>query len=404
MDRRAKITLLVLGLILAGILISEVVRPRPLDWKPSYTAESKIPFGCFVLYNELPGLFPGQVLETVQESLYGVLTRSQGGTTSNYLLINESIDLDARETGAILKHVARGNSVFIAASRLGGPLADSLNLAMASDYGMVPGSSLLTLAHERFQGQEYPVSRGTYNAHFSRVDTLATTVLGHVHYERKDYLGEGPSERLTRPNLIRTDFGQGYFILSATPQAFGNYHMLGGHAQYVAGTLSYLGQRDLLYWDDYQKAGRAYIESPLRFVLDQESLKWAYYLTLTGLLLFVAFRAKRRQRIIPLLEPLENASVEFARAVGSLYQQEGDLSGLIRKKIDYFLAELRDSHRLDPTDLDDRAIGRLAAKAGKDPEETRTLIHYLVKLREKGRHTEAEALKLDKKITAFKQK
>src|SRR5690606_19227995 len=186
MERRAKITLLALGLIMAGILIAELLRPRPLDWKPSYTAESKIPFGCFVLYNELPALFPGQALETVGESLYGPLSRAEVGTTSNYLLINESLEFDAQETGAILEHVARGNTVFIAASRVGGPLADSLNLAMASDFGLVPGSSILTLTHEHFKGQEYPISRGNFNAHFTKVDTLRTTVLGHVRYERKD--------------------------------------------------------------------------------------------------------------------------------------------------------------------------------------------------------------------------
>src|SRR5690606_18470743 len=225
----------------------------------------------------------------------GPLARAEVGTASNYLLINESLEFDAQETGAILEHVARGNTVFIAASRVGGPLADSLNLAMASDFGLVPGSSILTLTHEHFKGQEYPISRGNFNAHFTKVDTLRTTVLGHVRYERKDYLQDGPGERHIRPNLIRTDFGQGYFIISSTPQAYGNYHMLGGHAEYVARTFSYLGERELLFWDDYKKAGRAYIDSPMRYVLDQAALKWAYYLTVVGLLLFVGFRAKRQQ-------------------------------------------------------------------------------------------------------------
>lgn len=404
MDRRSKIILFALALVLVGILLSELVRPRPIDWQPSYTAGSKIPFGCFVLYNELPSLFPGQVPQTVEESLYGVLSGAKAGIPSNYILINESIVLDARETEAILDHVAQGGTVFIAASHLGGDLADSLNLALYSDYGLLEGSSLLKLTHESFHKQEYPITRGNFNTHFTKVDTAQTTVLGHIVYTRKDYLQDGPGERLVKPNLIRTDFGQGYFIISSTPQVFGNYYMLGGLAPYVARTFSYLGQREPLYWDDYKKAGKAYIDSPMRFVLDQPPLVWAYYLTVLGLLLFVAFRAKRQQRIIPLVEPLGNSSVAFAQAVGSLYHQERDTTGLIQKKIAFFLAELREKYHLDSSTLDEGTMGLLAVKAGKDPERTKALIQYILQLRAKASHTEAEAMELDKKITEFKQK
>ena len=404
MDRRSKIILLSLGLVLTGIIISELVRPRPIDWQPSYTAASKIPFGCFVLYSELPGLFPGHALEPVEESLYTVLSQAKSGTASNYILINESIELDQRETQQILDHVAQGNTVFIAASQLGQGFADSLNLAMGSDYGFLEGTALLKLTHERFNKEEYPLSRGIFNTHFTKVDTARTTILGHIVYNRKDYLQDGPGEQLTKPNLIRTDFGQGYFIISSTPQAYGNYYMLGGNADYVARTFSYLGEREVLYWDDYKKAGRAYIDSPMRYVLDQPPLRWAYYLTVLGLLLFVLFRAKRQQRIIPLVEPLKNSSVEFAQAVGALYHQGRDPSGLIQKKIDYFLAEAREKYHLDTSALDERCIRLLAAKAGKELGQTKALIEYILQLKAKAAHTETEALELNKKITAFKQR
>src|SRR5690606_15093403 len=286
MDRRSKIMLVLIGLVLAGIVLAELVRPRPIDWNPSYTAGDKVPFGCFVLYNELPILFPGQTLVPVGESLYKPLSERLGNPPSSYLLINESIVLDDQETRQILDFVSQGNTVLIAAAQLGPSLADSLNISMASDYGLLEGTAVLTMTHDRFKGKEFALSRGVFNTHFTKVDSMATTVLGHITYTRKSYL-EGQSEEvLTKANLIKTSYGKGHFVVSSTPQVYGNYYMLGGNAEYVAHSFSYLGEGELLYWDDYKKAGRAFIESPMRFVLGQVSLKWAYYLALAGTLLF----------------------------------------------------------------------------------------------------------------------
>jgi len=392
-----------MGLVLVGIVLAELIRPRPIDWNPSYTAEDKIPFGCFVLYNELPLLFPGQTLVTVGESLYGPLSERQGNPPSNYLMINESIVLDDQETRQILDFVAQGNTVLIAASELGPSLADSLNISMASDYGLMEGSAVLTLTHNRFKGKQYPLSRGIFNTHFTKVDSTATTVLGHITYTRKSYLEGQGEEVLTKANLIQTKFGKGHFVVSSTPQVFGNYYMLGGNSQYVAHSFSYLEDGELLYWDDYKKAGRAYIDSPMRFVLGQMSLKWAYYLALSGILLFVLFRAKRTQRIIPVVEPLKNSSVEFARTVGALYYRNRDHTDLIEKNINYFLAHLRSRYHMDTTNLDERAVGILAAKAGKDVAQTKSLIDYILAMKTKKSHTLEEGMELNKKITAFKQ-
>ncbi|MDT8348035.1 MAG: DUF4350 domain-containing protein, partial [Flavobacteriaceae bacterium] len=120
------------------------------------------------------------------------------------------------------------------------------------------------------------------------------------------------------------------------PQAYTNYYLLNGNKDYAALSFSYIQHRSL-YWDNYKKAGRIVITSPMRFVLSQTSLKWAYYLTIATLLVFVIFKAKREQRIIPVLAPLENSSVAFAKTVGSLYYQHKDYSDLIQKKTNYFL-------------------------------------------------------------------
>ncbi|WP_228239015.1 DUF4350 domain-containing protein [Allomuricauda sp. M10] len=389
--------------VVLGIIITEIVRPKPINWHPSYTAVDKIPFGCYVLYNELQAIFPESTIETVQESVYDVLSERDSIQSANYIFINEYVDLDEQETNQLLDFVDQGNTVFIAATGFGWQLMDTLNIGINSDYSLQEGTAILDFTHDSFANRTYELSRGVFNSHFSSVDSTKTTILGHITYTRNTYLDDEPEETVTQPNFIRTDFGKGQFILSSTPQAYSNYYMLRGNADYVTQSFSYLMERKLLYWDNYKKSGRLIINSPMRFVLNQPTLKWAYYLTVLGILLFVLFKGKREQRIIPVMEPLQNSSVEFARAVGSLYHQNKDYTDLIHKKINYFLADVRNQYHVDTTQMNERAIQILAAKSGKDLEQTKNLIDYMIRLKKKSSHTEQESIELNKKITAFKK-
>ncbi|MBO0324008.1 DUF4350 domain-containing protein [Muricauda sp. CAU 1633] len=403
MDRKSKIVIAVFAAVVVGIIITEIVRPKPINWRPSYTSTDKIPFGCYVLFNELATIFPDHSIETVEESVYDLMVDRDTTVASNYIFINEYIELDEQETNQLLDYVDQGNTVFISATNFGWPLLDTLNITLASDYNLKEGTAILNLTHNRFNGEEFKLSRGVFNSHFTSVDSTNTTILGHITYTKENFLEEQPEVTVTKPNFIKTKFGKGNFIISSTPQAYSNFYMLKGNQDYAVYTFSYLQDHGLLYWDNYKKAGRIIINSPMRFVLTQEALKWAYYLTILGILLFVLFRGKREQRIIPVREPLKNSSVEFAQAVGSLYHQNKDYTDLIHKKLNYFLAHLRNRYHIDTSQLDGKTIQILAARAGKEVGETKKLIEYILNLKNKSTHTEQDSIELNKKITAFKQ-
>ncbi len=403
MDKRSKIVVAIFSFVVLGIIVTEIVRPKPINWRSSYTAVDKIPFGCYVLYSELATMFDKSEIKTVEESVYDALINKDHSVSSNYIFINDYVDLDEQETNQILDYVSAGNTVFIAATGFGWQLSDTLNIEIGSDYSVEEGNSILKFTNNRIDNQEYELSRGNFNSHFTSVDSTNTTILGHISYTIDNFIDDKPSQKVTKPNFIKTKFGDGHFILNTTPIVYSNYYMLKGNQDYVSHTLSYLDNQDILYWDNYKKAGRVVINSPMRFVLNQAALKWAYYLTMLGLLLFVFFKAKREQRIIPVIEPLKNSSVEFAQAVGSLYHQNKDFTDLNHKKINYFLAYIRNRYLMDTSQLNEKTIQVLAIKAGKEPKKTKELMEYIIHLKNKKSHTEQESIELNKKITAFKQ-
>ena len=85
--------------------------------------------------------------------------------------------------------------------------------------------------------------------------------------------------------------------------------------------ISWLPTGRPVWWDEYQKQGRAGEQSLLRVVLAHPALKTAYYLLLLGGLLLALVEARRRQRIIPTLRPLPNTTLLFTRTVADLYRQ-----------------------------------------------------------------------------------
>ncbi len=402
MDKRSKIILGIFCAVVIAIIVTEIVRPKPINWRPSYTATDKIPFGCFVLYNEMGSLFQEHVIKTVEGSVYDMLTRRDSLEKSNYLLINDYIYLDDQESYQLLDYVNQGNSVFIATNQLNGIVADTLNVYSAADYSVLEDTISMDFTHRKFSNASFEYSKGMNIWRFTSVDTANTTILGHINYVWKDPLVQKPDESKRHPNFIKTEFGKGSFYLSTAPEAFSNYYMLRGNEKYVENAFSYLNNKPVLYWDDYKKSGRVFIDSPMRFVLNQAALKWTYYLTMVGLLLFVIFRARRQQRIIPVIEPLKNSSVEFAQTVGSLYHQNSDFTDIINKKLNYFFEYLRSRHYVDTNKPVDKLIPELAAKSGKSLEETKALIEYIHYLKNKKTHNEFESIELSKKITAFK--
>ena len=392
----------VLVVVLISIIITEIVRPKPLNWRPSYAAESKLPFGCFVLFNELPTIFPSEEIKSVEESVYTALQKRDSSQRSSYVLINDRIYLDKQETHQILEYVAKGNQVFIAASDIMGPLADTLNIGITVDYDITEDSVAVKFTNQKFKEETFHYTRGMTKSYFSSIDTLHSEVLGHISFANNNLYGEDLEKTKRKPNFIRTQFGEGTFLINSTPIGFTNYYLLKGNQKYATNTFSYLEDR-LVLWDDYKKSGRRIISSPMRFVLNQPALKWGYYLTIIGILLFVLFKAKREQRIIPVIRPLENSSVEFARTVGTLYHQNRDYTNLNTKKINFFMAELRSKYYLDTSVLNESTMEQLAGKSGTSLQEVKELIGLILNLKNKAIHTEQDTIELSKKINTFKR-
>ena len=77
------------------------------------------------------------------------------------------------------------------------------------------------------------------------------------------------------------------------------------------------------------------------------------------------FNAKRKQRIVKVVKPLENTTVAFTKTIGNLYYETKDHNNLIDKKITYFLEYIRRVYYLDTQMLNEKFIKNLTSNLEK---------------------------------------
>src|SRR5690606_9670840 len=194
-----------------------------------------------------------------------------------------------------------------------------------------------------------------------------------------------------RANFIKINYGDGNIYLHAEPLVLTNYYLLiPGNEKYVQNVFSYLPSRETIWFSEKNETSTE-SSSPMRFILSKPALRYAWWLLLGGLLLFVIFNAKRKQRIVPVIEPLKNKSVELVKSIGNLYLQEGDFHDMMAKKAQFFLNKVRMDLLIDTQNLDDDFSHKLQLKTGKSLEE----INEAVTLIKKGQDPYASVMKED---------
>ncbi|QLE01588.1 DUF4350 domain-containing protein [Galbibacter sp. BG1] len=397
MSKTLKIYITVLVLLFVGAVVFEVSRPRPIDWSPSFNETHAKPYGLKILRYELANLFPNDSVIDIKSTLYEFLDQNYNWLDSTYthsgsiLVVDPYPDLDAVTVNYLLEYVAQGNFVFIASEEFPQLLKDTLAFETQNRYDL-KGDALFSLANQKFRNDTIKADKGASNIYFKKLPDTSTTVLGFQKFEEK------------KINFIRLKHGDGQFYLHTQPYLFTNYYFLkDNNQQYIADVLSYIPDGNL-YYDAAVKYGTANINSPLRYIFTQPALQWAWLLALFFIVTFILFNAKRRQRVMRIINPLQNTTVQFTKTVANLYFETKDHANIIDKKITYFLEKVRRDYYLDTQNLNEKFINQLALKSGNELEQTKKLIDFIIFLRSKTAFSEQDLIDLNKRIEKFYQK
>jgi hypothetical protein len=327
-------------------------------------------------------------VQTFREPVYNVIN-DHGIKHATYVIICSGANINEYDYKKLIQFVRNGNDVFICASYFGEELTKQLKVETSMEYKDFTATDGLKFINKQLDTDKiYHTSKVLGLAYFSKFDTATMVALG--------------SNTLHHINFLRYSTGKGNLFLNANPRMFTNYSLFTRSGrEYAATALSFAKDDASLIWDQYYAVGREDNDSEMRVFLRNDALRWAFYISFFSLIIYVVYEVKRRQRIIPVIEPLENSTLNFVNVVGQVYYEQHDNRNISNKKIIYFLEHIRAKYNLKTNPPDQAFIDTLAQKTAITHEFATALVNHINYLNTAVQVSNADLIKLNQLIEQF---
>ncbi|MDH5398206.1 MAG: hypothetical protein OEX02_08675 [Cyclobacteriaceae bacterium] len=359
------------------------IRTYRINWNKTLFSEHKIPYGTFAFRELLPTLFDVENNRfTLREMIDSLDAKG------NFIGISNRLDLSVLDVSRMLQRAEEGDHFLLSSHSFSDMLLDTLGLEMDDSFlrnnndameseeidltftikdFFTTDTSHIRLVNPILNKSAYIIRRSDLAAHFSFFDSTTTNIV--AVNSGSQVLG------------VKINRGKGSIILTTLPLAFTNIYMLHGENNtLVSGLLSYLPDEQV-HWTEFYQVGRAEPRTPLRYILSEEALRSALYLTLIALILFTFFEAKRKQRIIPVITPLTNETLNFVGTIGNLYMESKDHKSVAEKRINFFLDHVRNAYHLPTNDFCPEFYQKLSRKSGVDEKTISSLFSKITHIR-----------------------
>ena len=408
----------------------QVNLPKKFVWSPTFSHVDKQPLGCFVFDSVLTQSLPNGY--HVTKKTFFQLDQEHAKEKISVLMVVDQQNLKQLDVKYLCNIARRGGKVMVVASSSfdDGRNADTVVVdelertfkVKIEDgiYFSLRGILSGLKAHDNdmydtiyWNNRETMYAAQSYRMFYNmvggtlfvdsvpKVKRLAYTLSTAGYDYRQDslYVGDftrfdtivDEKERIERidtfaikkiPTAVSVPYGKGEVIFVSSPLLFTNYGMLEGNTfVYIFRLMSYLADLPVYRTEAYVKTDAMLVaeQSPFREFIKRPPLRWALYLALLGVVLFMIFTARRRQRVIPIMSKPANRSLEFIQLIGTLYYQRKDHVDLVRKKFKLFAEELRKTAGVDISDVntDDREYQLLAEKTGMNCDRLKKVIRQI---------------------------
>lgn len=408
----------------------QVNLPKKFVWSPTFSHVDKQPFGCFVFDSVLTQSLPNGY--HVTKKTFFQLDQEHAKEKISVLMVVDQHNLKQLDVKYLCNIARRGGKVMVVASssfddgrNTDTVVVDELERTFKvriedGMYFSLRGILAGLKAHDNdmydtiyWNNRETMYAAQSYRMFYNmvggtlfvdsvpKVKRLAYTLstAGYDYKLDSLYVGDftgfdtivDEKERIERidtfaikkvPTAVSVPYGKGEVIFVSSPLLFTNYGMLEGNTSvYIFRLMSYLADLPVYRTEAYVKTDAMLVaeQSPFREFIKRPPLRWALYLALLGVVLFMIFTARRRQRVIPIISKPANRSLEFIQLIGTLYYQRKDHVDLVRKKFKLFAEELRKTAGVDISDVntDDREYLLLAEKTGMNSDRLKKVIRQI---------------------------
>ncbi len=423
MSKSTKIIIIVLVALGLGTLLYFIVpsndgEKKKKDEKPEFKKELKDQrrnsSGAFILYELLKDYKNTVSLKTISDPLEKNLKQYQTDYPTVYFLVDDKMSISQKDMDTLYDFVSDGNVAFISAQTLNKKF---YNFFFSSyPYNTYRDTVYkLNFYHQDLKlNTNYPLKikrKGNierYAYRYMEVDDL---------YYDDDLVVISTDKKHDRPIFIKFKVGEGWIYIHCVPEAFYNASMFEEEGlDYAESVFSNLPKGHYLWHehskkynplDDYKNNkgsnnSSMKRESPLQYILGSRSLSWAYFTLLLSLLLYIIFKVKRKQRVIPAVEPNTNNSLDFIKTISNLYLRQNKHNKFIKHYEQSFLNFIRDKYYIkSPAKISKEYVQSVSLKSDIEEEKIMDIFKGIKEAKTNYNYSGNDLIELHKKIEYF---
>lgn len=362
--------ILLYSLLLTGSWSCTQDPKKETNWEVQYTMDSKDPYGFYLFGEILPGLFPGAKVHYIPSNAH-IFTASSQRQKSVYVILAGSMAFSEEEMLQLDNWMYEGNDVVMITNDWDSTLVNALSLEVVDpgDYFSRDKALLQktdTVLTRKADGQKgiYTYQRRYFNIfnQYWKPDSSLS------HVTEIAWNAEG------KPNAVALQIGEGRLIMVTNFLACSNYFLLQQHnREYLSDIMGFVSTdiKNLYIAVDQNKRSS---RSDWDILWQHKATRAAIILSALGLLVYVLFGLKRRQKIIPEVAPLTNDAASFVETIAGLYYKTHDNKNLAQKMIQHFFEHVRSGYQLNTNTLDEAFVEKLSMRSGIGQAETSYLV------------------------------
>ena len=367
----------------------------------TYSKKDKNPFGASVFYDGLLHLFVHNSIETAVTK-FSTTASLQAYKNALYVNVSKRFYLNTLDVEAFFSFIVNGNTAFVSSETIDTAILKKIAITAAENKnyyeGLIPFMQLThvqldsVLAIPTYNNQ-YQFFYNALDHHFDSVNQQTTTILG--------YSNDG------MPNFVVLNIGQGRLYLHCEPKVFSNYFLLNNNnIQYLQQAFSFMpNYPTAIIWDDYYSKHANKVDenatTGLGVLLKYPAMKWAFFIFIAMVILYIIFDGKRKQRIVPVIPAVENTSVLFTQTIARLYLQEKNNRNIADKMIAYFYEYLRNQLYVQTNDISPAFLTNVSKKAAVPNELTIQLFNTIQHIQKASNVSDEQLLELNGLIEKF---
>lgn len=382
MNNRNAILFVIATLTIFAVVYVIRIFGKEDSWYEIYKESPKDPYTVYLLDKVLQDYYPEQTFTKLTKKGATDLPHDAQG---NYFFVGAQYYTNETAIDSLLQFVERGNTAFIASKEIPYRLVFRLfkgdKFCNKEDYDK-DDTKMKPTARFNFLHPQIQLDSGFVATRMGKEEEAPHLwhYISHQYLCKKGYQPIGTMDD-NFVNFAFLPYGKGKVYFHTNPILFTNYFLMQNTGKtYFDGVMAHLPKGDI-YYDiaarsrpinqgpdqsprHRRSSPRFQQDGPLTYILKQPPLAYAWYMLLSIGVLFLLFRSKRKQRIIPIVEKNENTSLVFIQNISDLYFQQGNNKLMCKQKFTHFLDFVWSKYGIRNRNNEQEFIQKLAQKSG----------------------------------------